>query len=72
MASIKCGHCNATHNSIDLVSQCAMWEAEAKAEYEAERYAERFWEEGPHGPQDDPIERALWAAEDARRELWAY
>jgi len=69
MASIKCGHCKATHGSVAEVADCAFYEAEAKAEYEAERAAERFWEEGPNGPADDPIERALWAMEDMRLEM---
>ncbi len=46
MASIRCAHCKRTHTSVAEVAQCATWEAEAQAEYEAERAAERFWEEG--------------------------
>lgn len=37
MASIKCGHCNDTHDSVDLVLRCAMWEHEAEADYLAEQ-----------------------------------
>jgi hypothetical protein len=46
MASIRCGHCKATHTSVAQVAECANQEAEAKWEYEMERAAERFWEEG--------------------------
>lgn len=46
MARITCAHCKDTHFSVAEVAACAAMEAEAKAEYEAERAAERFWEEG--------------------------
>lgn len=67
MASITCGHCKSTHASVAEVAQCAWYEADAKYEYELEKAAERFWEEGPNGPADDPRERELWALEDMRR-----
>lgn len=68
MASIKCWHCKQTHGSVAEVAQCADHEAEAKWEYEQMKAEERYWEEGPHGPQDDPHERYLWALEDMARE----
>lgn len=46
MASIRCAHCKDTHTSVAEVAACANMEAEAKWEYEQERAAERFWEEG--------------------------
>jgi hypothetical protein len=59
MASIRCAHCKQTHASVEDVFNCAQheqqmkWEAaDAKAEYEAERAAERFWEEGTAAQQD--------------------
>ncbi len=46
MARITCGHCKATHTAVAEVAQCADREAEAEFEYQLERAAERFWEEG--------------------------
>lgn len=70
MARMKCGHCGGIHTSVSQVAECWDHEQEARQEQEAERAAERFWEEGPNGPADDPRERELWALEDMRREAW--
>lgn len=67
--SVKCGHCKSRHVYVSDVRECADREAEAAWEYQMELAAERYWEEGPHGPQDDPRERELWAMEDERRDL---
>ncbi len=42
---VRCGHCKDTHTSIDDVRMCADEEAQARAEYEAEAYAERAYAE---------------------------
>lgn len=53
MASIKCANCKNTHFSVDEVRECFWYEtaagqayldAQAKAEWEAERRAEQYWE----------------------------
>lgn len=66
---IRCGHCQGRHTSVSDVRECADREAEAAWEAQLERDAERFWEEGPNGPADDPRERALWALEAEARAL---
>jgi hypothetical protein len=53
-------------------AQAAHDEAEAKAEAEMEARAERFWEEGPHGPMpEDPREVEAQMMDDLRRETAA-
>lgn len=71
--NIRCAHCKNRHTSIMEVRRCAgeMNEqaAQAKAEMEAEARAERFYEEGPHGPTpDDPREVHAQMLDDIRRE----
>jgi hypothetical protein len=69
MASIRCGHCQAIHSSVTEVRECWDMEQQARIEQEAERAAERYWEERG-GPEDDPRERELWASEAERRAAW--
>jgi Family of unknown function (DUF6011) len=71
---IKCAHCKERHNTVAEVRDCAGEEAnyrfQVESELRAEKAAERYWEEGPHGPVDDPHERMLQAMDDARRESY--
>lgn len=77
--SVKCGHCKGRHVYVSDVKECAEreaaeryeaeWEAaEAQAEYEAERAAERFWEEGTPAQRD----QYAWEVEQDERnaEFW--
>ena len=69
MARIGCAHCYGSHTSVAEVRECAYQEAEAKAEYEAERAAERFYEEGTPAQQD----QYRWEVEQDERNaaLWS-
>lgn len=73
--TIKCGNCRGKHATVGDVKDCYAQsehdEQTAKAEQAAERAAERYFEEGPHGPVEDRRERDLWSLEDETRAIQA-
>jgi hypothetical protein len=67
--AIRCGHCKGSHDTVERVRVCAMQEEDMRAEYEAERAAERFYEEGTEAQraqyawevEQDERNAAFWA-----------